>query len=236
MALVITVSGILVALAAQAYFVLFLQNWAGVGVDRGAAAATGSALFVNLLLVAAFGAVHSLMARPAFKRAWINARAERGVYLLVSGLTLAALCRLWQPIAEPVLWRAPDGTATIAVLALFFAGLALVGWAVMSIDALHFHGLRQARSDSPVDPPFSVRGPYRFVRHPIQTGLIVALWASPVMSLGHAQLALLFTTYSVIATLRLEERDLRRGIGDEYERYRQRVPALIPWQRPKSGE
>ena len=76
-----------------------------------------------------------------------------------------------------------------------------------------------------------MRGPYRIVRHPIQTGLIVALWASPVMTAGHAQLALLFTAYSVAATLLLEERDLRRALGDTYERYRQRVPALVPWRR-----
>ena len=124
MPVLITAIGILVALAAQALFVLFLQNWGGVGVDLGEPVPTGRALLINTALVLAFGAVHSLMARPAFKRVWIAARAERGVYLLVSGLTLAGLCHLWQPITEPVLWSVAPGAGRVAVLAVFFAAWA----------------------------------------------------------------------------------------------------------------
>jgi protein-S-isoprenylcysteine O-methyltransferase Ste14 len=74
-----------------------------------------------------------------------------------------------------------------------------------------------------------MRGPYRHVRHPIQTGLIIALWAAPSMTVGHALLAGFLTLYSVFATLFLEERDLVNAMGDGYRAYRRKVPALIPF-------
>lgn len=78
-----------------------------------------------------------------------------------------------------------------------------------------------------------MRGPYRHVRHPIQAGLIIALWATPLMTVGHALLAGVLTLYSVTATLFLEERDLASTIGQAYCAYRRKVPALLPFSIPR---
>ena len=64
-------------------------------VDRGAAGSY--AWLVDLALVVAFGLVHSGMARPGFKRAWVRIvppHAERSTYVLVAGLQLAVLMLL----------------------------------------------------------------------------------------------------------------------------------------------
>jgi protein-S-isoprenylcysteine O-methyltransferase Ste14 len=75
-------------------------------------------------------------------------------------------------------------------------------------------------------------GPYRFVRHPLMACLLVFLWAQPVMTPTLALLSGGLTVYILIGVL-LEERDLLRRFHPDYAIYRRRVPALIPWRRPK---
>lgn len=230
MALVLTLIGVLVAVAAQGALILFLLNLSPLGIDVGEPAALSTALLVNFGLLLGFGAIHSLMARPGFKQWWtqlVSKKAERGIYMLVSGITLATVVHLWSPMPE-MIWSVSSDVLRMVLYGLFGGGLFVVFWAIFSIDFLHFHGLRQATTDKPVDPPFTVRGPYRFARHPIQTGLIVALWSAPDMSVGHLLFAAGMTTYSLVATLALEEPDLRRSLGDKYRDYASRVPAIIP--------
>ncbi len=215
------------------YFAGFLQNWTPTGIDSG----TGSNPAASLAALAAFGFVHSLLARPMVKQKLYGAfdeKLSRSVYNLVASVQLALLMAGWAPLPE-TLWHLTSPVAGGIAYALFGLGLGLLYWAIIAIDPWHFFGLRQAFGSQPATPQFVVRGPYRLVRHPIQTGLIVALWATPHMTVGHALLAAFLTAYSVLATLLLEERDLRAQIGQDYERYRQRVPALWPRLFGKRG-
>lgn len=230
MALTITLIGVMTALAAQAAFVLFLLNNGPLGIDTGNTTSMPTAFATNISLLVAFGAIHSLMARPGFKQWWkqlVPQKAERGVYILMSGITLGAIIHLWVPLPHE-LWAFSSAWLRAAFFASFGVGLIIVFWSIFSIDFLHFHGLRQATTSQPKEPPFTVRGPYRFVRHPIQSGLIIAMWSTPDMSLGHALFAAGMTFYSLLATLALEEPDLRKALGDRYRDYSIQVPAIVP--------
>jgi protein-S-isoprenylcysteine O-methyltransferase Ste14 len=89
----------------------------------------------------------------------------------------------------------------------------------------HFAG----RMVAPVK--FKTPGLYRFIRHPIYLGFIIAFWAAPTMSAGHLLFATVTTAHIFIGIM-LEERDLVGMFGDEYRFYREHVPMLFPWRKP----
>ena len=77
-----------------------------------------------------------------------------------------------------------------------------------------------------------VSGPYAVVRHPIYTGLLLALVGS-ALARGEWRgvLAVAIAWASLWRKLRLEEAWMVEAFGERYETYRRRVPALIPFTR-----
>ena len=72
-------------------------------------------------------------------------------------------------------------------------------------------------------------GPYAWVRHPIYSGLILALFGTAI-TLGTLQalVGFAFMLISFVRKLKIEENWLRSQFGAEYEAYQNRVKALIP--------
>jgi protein-S-isoprenylcysteine O-methyltransferase Ste14 len=73
-------------------------------------------------------------------------------------------------------------------------------------------------------------GPYRWVRHPIYTGLLLAFLGSAI-ALGQWRglIALFIVFVALWRKLRLEERWMRETFGEAYGQYRAEVAALIPF-------
>ena len=80
------------------------------------------------------------------------------------------------------------------------------------------------------DHELIVSGPYAIVRHPIYTGLLIAFIGSAA---GRGEwrgvLAVLMAWWALWRKLRLEERWMAERFGEQYEAYRRRVPALVPF-------
>ncbi|NEZ04721.1 isoprenylcysteine carboxylmethyltransferase family protein [Wenzhouxiangella sp. XN201] len=191
------------------------------------------AVAVNLGLIALFGLQHSVMARIGFKD-WLKqklpAAAERSVYVLLASLMLILLFWQWRPIPE-VIWSAESGLGQAIGWTVFAAGFAMVLLATFLIDHFDLFGLKQVWNQfvgrRPEPPRFVTPLFYRLVRHPLYLGFILAFWGGPVMSVGGLLFAAAMTGYILIA-IQLEERDLIKFLGADYEDYRQRVPMLVP--------
>lgn len=220
------------------YAVAFIGNF-GVPRSVDAPAPTGPlpAAAIDTLLLGVFALQHSVMARTGFKRWWtrfVPPPVERSTYVLLASLTLALLFWQWRPLPA-VLWRA-EGPLAAALL----RGAQLLGWAIALLSTFlisHFDlfGLRQvwlhARGIPYRESSFTTALLYRFVRHPLLLGFLIAFWATPVLTVGHLLFAALATGY-ILLGIHLEERDLLNIHGERYAAYRREVPMLLPLPKP----
>jgi len=221
--------------AALLYVIGFLGNFiVPKSIDSGAATGFTQALILNILLVILFAIQHSLMARPSFKAWWvrlIGTAAERSTYVLFTSIALFILCWQWQQMPM-VIWKIENETFVLILTGLYFLGWIIVFLSTFMINHFELFGLKQAfgnfnRQSSDIST-FKIKFFYTIVRHPIMLGLIIAFWATPIMTLGHFIFSLMNTLYILIAVKFLEEKDLRKVFGKEYELYQKKVPMIIP--------
>src|SRR5215472_2116253 len=223
----------LIFLGVLVYAVGFFADW-GVpkGIDQGPRGATAVSVGIDLLLLLVFAVQHTVMARPWFKRRWtriVPEPAERATFVAAASLALALLFWLWRPIGGTV-WSLP-GPGAVALWAGYAAGWVVAVSSTFLISHCDLFGLRQAwlhaRHIAYSPPPFTERGLYRRIRHPLMAGFLIIFWSAPTMTAGHVLFAATATGY-ILAGIAFEERDLIRSLGETYTAYRARVPALIP--------
>jgi methanethiol S-methyltransferase len=205
-------------------------------IDDGSSSPLSEALLVNMLLLSAFAIQHSVMARPGFKRWWtkfVPQPIERSTYVLAATLCLALLLWQWRPIPT-VVWHIENPNIAIAVTGLSLTGWLIVLTSTFLINHFELFGLHQVANNltgkSMPIPRFYTPLFYKFVRHPIYLGFIIAFWAAPTMTIGHLLFAAVTTAYIFVGIL-LEERDLIAVFGDDYRRYKDRVSMIIPWRK-----
>jgi protein-S-isoprenylcysteine O-methyltransferase Ste14 len=141
---------------------------------------------------------------------------------------LALVFWKWQPI-DGTVWDIHAQPWRDLTWAAYGVGWVISGAATFMIDHFDLLGVRQAVSQpgSYAPPAFRIRWLYRWVRHPLMLGLLVAFWLTPTMSAGHLLFAVAATGYIAVG-VRFEERDLRRALGPPYLAYASRVPAIVP--------
>jgi len=205
-------------------------------IDSGAPASFSQALIINFGLMALFAVQHSVMARKEFKRWWtqfVPVSVERTTYVLFASLTLALLLWQWRPIPT-VVWQIANPSLATSVTVLSFVGWTVVLTSTFLINHFELFGLQQVATNllgqNVPAPRFRTPLYYKFVRHPIYLGFVIAFWSAPTMTLGHLLFTTVTTAYIVIGAT-LEERDLIAVFGNEYRDYRKRVAMLIPWRK-----
>ena len=110
-------------------------------------------------------------------------------------------------------------------LGLTWAGLAFAVWARLYIGR-NWSASVQVKADHEL-----VRsGPYRFVRHPIYTGVLFAFLGSALaMDQWRGLVAVAIVLAGFLYKIRLEERWMIETFGDAYRDYRRRTRALVPF-------
>ena len=154
-------------------------------------------------------------------------QADRGSLVVMSVVTgggvivACALAAVWTGAAIP--WLRPQ--VTIAGMVVILLGTALRWWAIFTLGRYFTIDVAVRSTQSVVQS-----GPYRFVRHPSYTailimllgvGMVLANWASLVVILAGGLIGLLYR-------IRVEERALVEALGKPYMDYMRRTKRLIP--------
>jgi protein-S-isoprenylcysteine O-methyltransferase Ste14 len=113
----------------------------------------------------------------------------------------------------------------IAGLLVMIAGLAFAIWA-----RLHLGKNWSARPAIREHHTITRTGPYAIVRHPIYTGIFTGILGTAIATGALLAFVSLFAIFVLfLIKIRMEEQFLVEEFGEEYERYRREVKALVPW-------
>ena len=238
---IIFIYGILaysIALIAQVWFILYIGEWEFMETTISTQNPLPfiSAFSINLILVSIFALQHSVMARSFFKNTLtkiIPQASERSTYVLFSGLALGLICLYWQPL-EGFLWQVDNETGKILLTSGYLFGWAFSLISTFIINHFELFGLQQIYFNllnKPTPPAdFKEKLFYKFVRHPIQLGILIGLWLTPTMSYSHLMLSVTLSLYIFIG-LKYEERDLIATLGSTYKEYQKRVRMMLPFPK-----
>ena len=124
--------------------------------------------------------------------------------------------------------------------------LQVVGVALVALGLVFFAtSLRRFATEgrgtlAPWDPPRAlvVRGPYRYVRNPMISGVLLVLFgeAAVLLSAAHAIWAIVFLALNLVYIPLVEEPQLARRFGAPYLEYCRNVPRVVPRLRPWTPE
>jgi methanethiol S-methyltransferase len=191
-----------------------------------------SALVLNACLSVGFFVQHSGMIRGSFQGwsgGFFGEKYRGAVYTIASSIMLLVLIAFWQE-SSFTLYSA-KGVARMLLRAVFLLSLVGFFWGMRSLGYFDAFGLdpivKDMRAIQLKPKRLRVRGPYRWVRHPLYFFIILMIWSCPDMTADRLLFNLLWTLWIVVGTI-LEERDLIALFGEDYRVYQTEAPMLIP--------
>ena len=168
----------------------------------------------------------AMWSSPTERRAEAQQEILYRVVTAIGAILLFGLHPNW-PWADAPLWQPGPAVGWMLVL-VTLCGFAVTWWARITLGRLWSSGVARK-----ADHAIVMAGPYRLVRHPIYTGILLSVFATAAVratlaaGLGASAIAV-----GVFIKARLEEGFLRRELGSErYDSYARRVPMLVPFMR-----
>lgn len=228
-------------ITAQFLGTLSLMAWlafvfhGGFGIVKIGAFGETQALVFDAVLCLVFFAQHNVMARSAFRRWMANYLHEDlhgAVFTICSAVPLLAAIVLWQKSDDVII--PIEGVWRWAMHLVFVLGFLVFHYGIKALGKFDMFGIetaqRRLKGVPPPPPmPFTVRGFYRVVRHPLYLACLMMIWSCPNFTSDRLLHNVLWTLWIAAGTV-LEERELSLVFGDDYRKYQRSVPMLIPWR------
>jgi methanethiol S-methyltransferase len=169
-------------------------------------------------------AAEVFMGHPGFR--WYRLSYNIFAFISLGPVLALAIVLPDRPIYDiTVPWDIPLLFLQLAGACFSFAAAVQTGLGTLSgLTQLNHHTAQTEKGQ------LVTGGLYKYVRHPIYTGAILFLWASPQLSWNSLALKLAFTLYFIIGGM-VEEKKLVEDFGDEYRAYRMKTPMIIPWPK-----
>jgi protein-S-isoprenylcysteine O-methyltransferase Ste14 len=172
--------------------------------------------------------------------------AATAIYGFLRHLVAIALLPFTVAVLIPLWLARRNGTPLLVGSSLAQIALQAAGLALLSIGLLLFaSSLRRFVTEgrgtlAPWDSPrqLVIRGPYRYVRNPMISGVVLVLFGEALVLLSrpHLQWALIFLGINAVYIPLAEEPLLAQRFGDSYQEYCRHVPRLLPRWRPWEPE
>jgi protein-S-isoprenylcysteine O-methyltransferase Ste14 len=172
------------------------------------------------VLVWLAGAIYYQSRAPAERtRSWVGSTLPIGVVVIIV-VAIAVPRADWASVGPHQAWIRLLG------LVILLAGTGFTVWARLALGAM-WSGAPAVKQEHQL----RTTGPYAVTRHPIYTGLLGMMLGSGLLAGG--RWIVVFPVFLVLFELKIhiEERFMTAEFPDEYPRYRQRVPQLVPGLR-----
>jgi protein-S-isoprenylcysteine O-methyltransferase Ste14 len=140
------------------------------------------------------------------------------------GLIIAILGYLLLRVFEPGALAVHDPVVRAVGVVLFASGLALAVWARIHLG--RNWGMPMTEKE---EPELVTSGPYRFVRHPIYSGILLGVLGTALATNGYWLIVFAVVGAYFLYSARVEERLLTSTFPAAYPGYRLRTKMLIPF-------
>lgn len=176
------------------------------------------------ILVGIFWALAAFRQKRTVRRQSVTSRMLQVGIVLLASLPFTVFEARFDPLFDKH-FLSPSSSMHIVGLFLTIAGCSFGVWARIILGR-NWSGTVTVKEDHVL----TTRGPYAWVRHPIYSGLLLALLGTAlVVGKMIYLLAIPVCVLALALKLRSEEKFMHETFTEQYRSYRQRVKALIPY-------
>ncbi|UCH21217.1 MAG: hypothetical protein JSU83_22385, partial [Deltaproteobacteria bacterium] len=168
------------------------MNWVRLGMNE------TERLVFNTFISLAFFLQHSGMIRRPFRQSLevlIPPHYQGAMYTVVSGFVLLAFVAFWQ--GSDIILLQIHGSPVVIMRAFYFLSILGTCWGIWALRSIDMFGLdpilKNLRAKPSPSKPFTIRGPYRWVRHPLYLFMIVLFWSCPSLTADRLLFNILWT-------------------------------------------
>jgi protein-S-isoprenylcysteine O-methyltransferase Ste14 len=172
-----------------------------------------TAIFVSWIAFWLYWLLAAIRAKPGSRRRGL----PPGVRVIVVGIVVAR-------VVSGNVAAVRDMAQEIVGLIVFACGIGLAVWARIYMGSNW--GMPMTLKE---EPELVTEGPYRFVRHPIYTGILLALLGTALATNLYVLFGFAIAAGYFVHSARVEERNLSSALPTTYARYRARTKMLIPF-------